>query len=114
MLKMLHAIRKEYNKRIDTAELNKIIATEWIQRPPRFPKNKVCKVLYATQIETRPPAFLFFINHKKKANFAFKRRLDNSIRKHFGFVGSPIKIYFRERSEKDKSKKNYYDKQFED
>jgi GTP-binding protein len=74
---------KEFNKRIDTAQLNDIISQEWIERPPRFPKNKVCKIRYATQIETRPPAFLFFINHKKRSNFAFKRRIDNSIRKHF-------------------------------
>lgn len=114
MLKMLKSIRKEFNKRIDTSEMNKIIAQERIQRPPRFPKNKVCKIMYATQIETRPPAFLFFINHKKRANFAFKKRIDNSIRKHYGFIWTPLKIYFRERSEKDKSKKNYYNKQFEE
>jgi len=114
MMKMLHSMRNEFNKRIETAGINEIMAEEWITRPPRFPKNKVCKILYTTQIETRPPTFLCFINHKARANFAFKKRIENSIRKHHGFIGTPIKIYFRDRSEKDKSKKNYYDKQFND
>ena len=114
MMKMIRSMRKEFNKRIDTAAMNDIISQERIERPPRFPKNKVCKIFYATQVETRPPSFLVFINHKRRANFAFKRRIDNSIRKHYGFIGTPLKIYFRERAEKEKSKKNYYDKQFDD
>lgn len=104
MMKMIRAMRKEFNKRIDTSKLNDLIAQEWITRPPRFPKNKVCKIMYATQIETRPPTFLVFINHKNRANFAFKRWIDNSIRKHFGFVGTPIKIYFKERAKNERVK----------
>lgn len=99
LFSMIVSIQKELHKRVDTNKLVKAINTERIQRPPRFPKNKICKIFYVTQIETAPPTFMIFVNHKRRTNFAFKRRIDNSIRKHFGFVGTPIKIFFKERNE---------------
>ncbi|MDD3262295.1 MAG: ribosome biogenesis GTPase Der [Candidatus Absconditabacteria bacterium] len=95
----VHALRKESEKRIGTTELNKIITTEFFQRPPRFPKNKICKIMYITQVDINAPTFLVFVNHKTRANFSFKKWIDNSIRKHFGFVGVPLVIRFKDRKE---------------
>lgn len=98
MLDMMQNIVDEAEKRIDTNELNKAINFEMIQRPPRFPKNKICKLYYITQIDVNAPTFVAFINKKDRANFAFKKWLENSIRKNFGFVGTPIVIRFKEKS----------------
>jgi GTP-binding protein len=95
----VHALRKESEKRIPTTELNKIITTEFFQRPPRFPKNKICKIMYMTQVDINAPTFLVFVNHKTRANFSFKKWIENSIRKHFGFVGVPLVIRFKDRKE---------------
>lgn len=92
-------IKKEAEKRIDTSQLNDIIGKEFISRPPRFPKNKVCKILYMTQIDVNAPTFMAFVNHKERANFAFKRRLENTMRIHFGFMGTPLVIRFKERED---------------
>jgi len=94
---VLGKIKKEAEKRIDTGKLNDIIGKEFISRPPRFPKNKICKIMYITQVDINAPTFIAFVNHKDRANFAFKRRLENSIRKHFDFMGTPIVIRFKER-----------------
>lgn len=91
----------EASRRIDTNVLNKIIATEYITRPPRFPKNKICKILYITQVDINSPTFVVFVNHKSRANFAFKKWIDNSIRKHFWFTWVPLVIRFKERSQKE-------------
>lgn len=96
---VLNNIKKEAEKRIDTSELNDTIGKEFISRPPRFPKNKICKILYITQIDINAPTFIAFVNHKSRANFAFKRRLENTIRIHFGFMGTPIVIRFKERQD---------------
>ena len=96
---VLSNIKKEAEKRIDTSELNDIIGKEFISRPPRFPKNKICKILYITQIDINAPTFIAFVNHKARANFAFKRRLENTIRSHFGFMGTPLVIRFKERED---------------
>jgi len=94
---VLGKIKKEAEKRIDTGKLNDIIGKKFISRPPRFPKNKICKIMYITQVDINAPTFIAFVNHKDRANFAFKRRLENSIRKHFDFMGTPIVIRFKER-----------------
>ncbi len=99
IFKVVGQMKKEAEKRIDTWELNDIIGKEYINRPPRFPKNKICKIMYITQIDINAPTFVVFVNHKNRANFAFKRRLENSIRNHFGFIGTPIVIRFKERQD---------------
>ena len=99
-------IRKEANRRIDTGPLNKIISEEYISRPPRFPKNKICKILYITQTDINAPTFIAFINHKDRANFAFKKRIENTLRKHYTFMGTPLVIKFKDRAEKREEKEN--------
>lgn len=99
VFKVLSNVKKEAERRIDTSELNDIVGKEFISRPPRFPKNKTCKVLYITQIDINAPTFVVFVNHLTRANFAFKRRLENTIRKHFGFMGTPLVIRFKERKD---------------
>lgn len=102
---MIKNIKQEVNKRIETNKLNKIISTEIITRPPRFPKNKICKIFYITQTDVDAPTFIAFVNHKDRANFAFKKWIDNVIRKHFGFIWVPLIIKFRERTEKENEEK---------
>lgn len=55
--------------------------------------------MYATQIEVDAPTFLIFVNHKNRANFAFKKWIENTLRRNFGFIGVPLVIRFRERGE---------------
>lgn len=92
-------MKKEAEKRIETGPLNDIIGKEFIARPPRFPKNKACKIMYITQVDVNAPTFVVFVNHKDRANFAFKRWIENSIRKHFDFMGTPIVIRFKGRTD---------------
>ena len=114
IFEVLGKIKKEAEKRIDTSQLNDCIGKEFISRPPRFPRNKTCKILYITQIDINAPTFIAFVNHKDRANFAFKRRLENTIRKFFGFMGTPIVIRFKERKDsrlKNKEQEQEIDKE---
>lgn len=99
IFKFVKNIRKEAEKRIPTTQLNKVISTEFFQRPPRFPKNKICKIMYMTQVDINAPTFMVFVNHKTRANFSFKKWIENTLRKHFGFVGTPLVIRFKDRRE---------------
>jgi len=99
VMKFVSILQKENTKRISTRDLNQALQREMIQRPPRFPKNKICKILYATQIAVDAPTFIVFVNHKSRANFAFKKRVENSIRKNFWFIWVPIVIKYRNRWE---------------
>ena len=68
--------------------------------------------MYITQTDINAPTFVAFINHKTRANFAFKKRLENSIRRNFRFVGTPIVIKFKDREEK-RNEKAEQEKEYE-
>jgi hypothetical protein len=55
--------------------------------------------MYVTQVDINAPTFLVFVNHKTRANFSFKKWIENTIRKHFGFVWVPLVIRFKDRKE---------------
>ncbi len=99
MMKMIDSISWAATTRVDTNDLNKAVNMDMIKRPPRFPKNKICKLYYMTQVDINAPTFVCFINKRNRANFAFKKWIDNTIRKHFGFIWTPIVIRFREKGE---------------
>lgn len=97
-------------QRISTSQLNKTLGEAMIKSPPRFPKNKICKMYYASQVSGNPPRFVLFINSMDKTNFAYTKWVENVIRRAFGFVGVPIVIEFKEKDDKhawnDKSHKS--------
>ena len=45
--------------------------------------------------------FLFFANNAEEIHWGYGRYLENRIREKYGFTGTPIKIVFRSRDEKD-------------
>jgi len=61
--------------------------------------GKRLNVLYATQAEINPPTFVFFVNDARLVHFSYRRYLENKLRQAFGFVGTPIKLTFKSRSE---------------
>ena len=59
-------------------------------------KGKRLKVFYITQISTRPPTFVCFVNQKALFHFSYQRYLENQIRETFGLTGTPIRMITRE------------------
>ena len=80
--------------------LNKIIIEALAMNPPSTKKGKKLRVLYATQIKTAPPTFILFVNNEDLVQDSYKRYLENKMREAFGFTGTPIRLSFRERKEK--------------
>ena len=56
---------------------------------------------YVTQTGMNPPTFTYFVNHGDLANDTFRRYVENRMRQNFDFEGTPIRIFFRKKSEKD-------------
>lgn len=110
LLNKVIEVHEENTKRIDTNELNGLVNYERIKRPPRFPKNKVCKVMYITQIDIDAPTFMVFVNHSKRINFALKRWIENSIRKHYKFTWVPLILKFKGREESKKRRGEEWEK----
>lgn len=94
---VIKKIHEQQYRRISTAEINKAISTAMIKAPPRFPKNKICKLYYMTQVDVNPPTFACFINKLERQNFAFAKWIDNVLRRNFGFIWVPLSFTFKEK-----------------
>ena len=97
-------VDKEHSKRVSTGLLNKVINEAYALNPPQTIRNKRLKVMYTTQASTDPPTFILFVNSEDLLKDHYRRYMENKLREAFGFMGTPIRIAVRERSEKTKSK----------
>lgn len=88
----------ERNKKISTSDLNEKLMAE-IDKfpPPATGTGKEIKIKYVTQGGDKYPVFLFFSNYSKYVPDNYKRFLENSIRKIFGFEGIPLTLSFRQK-----------------
>ena len=60
--------------------------------------------MYYSQVRVDPPTFLFHVNNRDLMHFSYERYLENQIRDHFSFLGTPLRMSFRNREREDRSK----------
>jgi len=88
----------ERRKRVSTPELNRVLRAASLRQAPPAGKLGPPKIFYATQVAVGPPTFVFFARHANQVHFSYQRFLENQLRAEFGFDGTPIKLFFRERA----------------
>ena len=95
------AVYGEASKRVTTGVLNDVIQDAVTLVEPPAHNGKRLKVLFATQQCSNPPTFIFFVNDTEIIHFSYKRYLENVIRKTFEFRGTPIRLIFRNKNDKE-------------
>ena len=95
-------VQKERSKRVSTGLLNKVINEAYALNPPQTIRNKRLKIMYSTQAAIEPPTFILFTNNEDLMKDHYKRYMENKLREAFGFMGTPIRLSIRTRSEKKK------------
>ncbi len=88
---------ESYTKKVQTSVLNDVLSDAIAMNPPKTHQGGIIKVYYATQVGTRPPAFILFVNNTEWLHFSYERYIKNKLREAFGFQGTPIKILLRKR-----------------
>ena len=88
----------ERRRRVPTGELNRLLTTASDRQQPPLVKGKRPKLFYATQASVAPPTFVFFAREAGSVHFSYQRYLENRLRDEFGFLGTPIRLVFRERA----------------
>lgn len=88
---------EESSKRVSTGVLNDVIGEAVLLNQPPSDKGKRLKIYYGTQVGVKPPTFALFVNEKELFHFSYQRYIENKLRENFGFEGTPIKIYIREK-----------------
>lgn len=93
---------ESYTRRIPTHQLNRVIKEAVHLNPPPSHNGRQLKVYYATQVTTRPPHIVLFVNNPELTHFSYERYLEHRLREAFDFEGSPIRISLRERSRSER------------
>lgn len=88
-----------YSKRVSTGLLNDVISKAVLMKEPPVVALKRLKIYYATQVATKPPKFVFFVNDSNLLHFSYGRYLENQLRESFDFDGTGIEIEYRARKE---------------
>ena len=90
-----------YVSAVTTGVLNEILMEATAMQQPPSDKGKRLKIYYMTQVAVKPPSFVIFVNDKELMHFSYQRYLENKIRESFGFKGTSLKFFVRERKERD-------------
>ena len=101
IFRVLEEAQRVYNVRtnkVSTAKLNEVMLPIIEATPPPSLKGKYIKIKYVMQIpETRVPSFVFYANLPQYVKEPYKRFLENQIRAHWDFKGTPINVYIRQK-----------------
>jgi len=92
-------VQEERLTRIPTSALNQLVREAVTRHPPPSHAGRRLKILYASQVRTDPPTFLFHVNDPELMHFSYERYLENRLREAYPFTGTPLRFSFRKRRE---------------
>jgi GTPase len=97
ILDLIIQVAAERERRIPTAEVNRVLAN-LLERnsPPQQPGEEV-KLLYASQIGTAPPTIAIVSNRPDEVPESYQRYLVHGFRSVWPFSGSPLRLRFTSR-----------------
>jgi GTP-binding protein len=98
---LIEQVIQNQNLRIATGVLNEIMSEAVALHQPPSDKGKRLKLYYITQVSVKPPTFVIFVNDKELMHYSYTRYIENKIREAFGFSGTSLKFFIRERKEKE-------------
>ena len=90
-----------WNRRVPTARLNRWLEDAVAAHPPPAPGGRRIKMRYATQVKTRPPAFVVMCSRPDKVPASYERYLVNALREDFDMPGTPIRLTLRSQADRN-------------
>jgi GTP-binding protein len=104
LMDLVDKVAKQHKRRVITSELNRFFAEVCDVVPPPIHRGLPVRIQYMTQGAVRPPTFLLWANHPKGVSPSYRRFLINQLRKRYGFRGTPIRIFVKEKQGRNKRK----------
>jgi GTP-binding protein len=97
LIKRIEKVLEARQARVQTSRLNTVFESKLrLHHHPIGPRGKPAKFYYLSQVSVNPPEFVLFSNLPGNAvHFSFRRFVTNTLRKEFGFEGTPIRLHFK-------------------
>jgi GTP-binding protein len=102
VLELALQAKESWERRVGTSEFNQFLETLTAKHQPPVHRNKRPKIYYGSQVKSGPPTFLIVANYPKSIPEHYRRFLLNQIRETWDFTGTPVKLIFRARKQKDR------------
>jgi GTP-binding protein len=80
------------DRRVATADVNRVLQELLSRSAPPQEQGEEVKLLYASQIGTRPPTFAIVCNRPHDVVESYQRYLVNGFRAAWGFDGAPLRL----------------------
>ena len=92
------AVFENRRRTVPTSQLNNVMQEEIAAFPPPSNKGKFVKIKYITMLKgAQVPTFVFFCNLPQWVKEPYRRYLENKIREHWDFTGTPVNIFMRDK-----------------
>jgi GTP-binding protein len=95
LLDLIVTVALERDKRVPTAEVNRVLEALVSRQQPPQPVGESVRLLYASQIGTAPPRFAIVASHPEAIPESYTRYLVNGFREAWAFTGAPLNVKFR-------------------
>ncbi|MBT0772534.1 ribosome biogenesis GTPase Der [Kineosporia sp. J2-2] len=93
---------ESWDTRVPTGKLNSLLAEIMQSHPHPVRGGKQPRILYGSQVSTRPPRFVLFTSGYFEAGY--RRFIERRLREEFGFEGTPIEVSVRPREKRSRKK----------
>lgn len=104
--KLVDAAADARERRISTSKLNQLLTDMREFGHTIVDGKRRLRMHYVTQTGTKPPTFTFFVNHTDLVTDSYRRYIENRMRATFDFKGTPIRLRFRKKEQKDGGRDN--------
>jgi GTPase len=96
---------EQHRRRVTTSVVNEVLteALSW-RSPPTSRGGRQGRLYYGTQVAVRPPSFTLFVNEPRLFGETYRRYVERQIREGLGFEGTPIKLFWRGKQQRDAEK----------
>lgn len=90
-------VYSNWSRSVPTAELNALMEQIMERQPPASVRGKHIRIMYASQIDIKPPTLIFFSNYPELIQKSYTRYIENQLREKYDFSGVPLRIKFRKK-----------------
>ncbi|KGG16572.1 MULTISPECIES: ribosome biogenesis GTPase Der [unclassified Prochlorococcus] len=96
---------EQHRRRVSTSVVNEVVseALSW-RSPPTSRGGRQGRLYYATQVASSPPTFTLFVNQPKLFGDSYRRYLERQLREGLGFEGTPLKLFWRGKQQREVEK----------
>ncbi|CAM2056586.1 GTPase Der [Desulfovibrionales bacterium] len=104
LLSLAEIVWTQSGTRVGTGRLNRIMQEVLARYQAPVVKRMRAKFYYLTQIDIRPPTFIFFVNDPTLVKDAYLKYLEKQLRRNLALPYAPIRVFMRKRESRFISK----------